>query len=260
MILLSIVTITRNNLEGLRTTLASCQPLIAREDVELVIIDGASNDGSVDMLKRWRTERPAAHCILLSEPDLGIYHAMNKGLRLACGRHVVFMNSGDQFSPEFKMDPTALTKGSIHYGHARFESALGDFRKVYRIEGIRSFLNHNPWCHQAVYYPRELILALGGYDTSYRVSADFDLTLRSFLQAPFVPLNQVACICDLGGFSYVHGIRSYLERMRSLRLHAGLGWWFLLAAYLPIFYFKHQVVRFLEGSRLLTWYRQFRYR
>jgi glycosyltransferase involved in cell wall biosynthesis len=259
MLLLSIITITRNNRDGLIRTLDSCQSLLQRDDVEVVIVDGASTDDTMNAVAAWRATAPEVRCVALSERDKGIYDAMNKGLRLASGRHVVFMNSGDLFSPDLQLDPTTLEADSVHYGDARFESPQGCYAKHYRIDSVGSFLDHNTFCHQALYYPRRLLLELGGYDLDYRVSADFDLTLRCFLRTLFRSLDCIGCVCELGGFSHVHGWRSYKERMRSLRAHAGLRWWWPLAAYAPVFYFKHRLVKALDGSRLLMWYRHARY-
>lgn len=258
MILLSILTITRNNSAGLVRTLESCRPMLSRDDVEVVVVDGASTDDSMAALDAWRATVPTAHVVAVSEHDKGIYDAMNKGLRLAGGRHVVFMNSGDLFAPGFRLDPAALDAGTVYYGDARFEAPQGGYQKHYRIDTVASFLDHNTFCHQALYYPRELLLALGGYDLAYRISADFDLTLRCFLLAPFRSLDQIGCVCELGGFSHVHGWRSYKERMRSLSANAGLRWWWPLAVYSPVFYVKHRMVKALDGSRLLMWYRRVR--
>ena len=259
MISLSIITITRNNSSGLIRTLDSCLPLLARDDVEVVVVDGASTDDSMAALKAWHSNGPDVRCRTKSERDKGIYDAMNKGLRMAGGQHVVFMNSGDIFAPTFNVDPSSFKDSSVYYGDARFESPQGGFSKHYRIEKLDCFLKHNTFCHQALYYPRQLLLDLGGYDLDYKVSADFDLTLRCFQRAPFVSLEQVGCVCELGGFSHVHGWRSYKERMRSIRTHAGLRWYLPLAAYAPIFYLKHSIVKALDGSRLLMLYRQVRY-
>lgn len=258
MIRLSIITITRNNSAGLIRTLDSSLRLLRREDVEVVVIDGASTDDSMSALQAWRARAPAARCVVASEPDNGIYDAMNKGLRIASGSHVVFMNSGDSFAPNFTFEPSAFDASAVYYGDARFESPMGGFLKHYRIRGVANFLNHNTFCHQALYYPRQLLLDLEGYDLSYHVSADFDLTLRCFLRAPFRPLHEVTSVCELGGFSDLRGWWSYKERLRSIRNNLGLRWWLPLAAYTPIFYVKHRIVRSLEGSRLLMWYRNLR--
>ncbi|MCD7799450.1 MAG: glycosyltransferase [Akkermansiaceae bacterium] len=90
---LSIITINYNNRAGLMRTLKSVKEQDALT-FEHVIIDGASTDGSVYVIKAYSKER--ANVILLSEPDTGIYNAMNKGARLASGEYCLFLNSGDE--------------------------------------------------------------------------------------------------------------------------------------------------------------------
>ena len=256
---LSIITITRNNSAGLIRTLDSSRPLLVRDDVEVVVVDGASTDETMAALGTWCASAPGVRCIFISERDNGIYDAMNKGLALSSGRHVIYMNSGDIFPSDFQIDPASFDASTVYYGDARFESPQGSYLKRYRIGGVFAFLSHNAFCHQAIYYPRELLHSLGGYNLTYQVSADFDLTLRCFLYAPFQSLAQVCCICELGGFSHQHGWRSYRERMRSQWANTGLWCWLPLVFYAPVFYFKHRIVKLLDGSRLLMWYRHARY-
>jgi putative colanic acid biosynthesis glycosyltransferase len=256
--LLSIITVTRNNGLGLEKTLRSCDAFLSNPMVELVIVDGASTDDTSDRIERWRAES-SGKLAMVSERDDGIYDAMNKGLRLASGRHVIFMNAGDVFHPAFRLDLASLQAESVHYGEAEFQSIAGGFVKRYAITGTGSFLSHNTFCHQAIFYPRALLLSLGGYDLQYRVSADFDLTLRSFQRAPFLALDETVCICELGGFSHVNGWRSYKDRMRSLRTNRETRLWLALLVYAPVFFAKHRIVKALDGSRVLSWYRSARY-
>jgi glycosyltransferase involved in cell wall biosynthesis len=92
----SIITVNYNNCEGLRQTIESVESLHC-DDYEFLIIDGGSTDGSVDVIR----EHEAAISYWVSEPDKGIYNAMNKGIRQARGEYVNFMNSGDTYySPD----------------------------------------------------------------------------------------------------------------------------------------------------------------
>ena len=93
---LSIVTINYNNAEGLRKTLASVASQTYRY-IEHIIVDAASTDGSVDVIKEYAASLASLHhsIIWLSEPDGGIYSGMNKGIRKATGDYVQILNSGD---------------------------------------------------------------------------------------------------------------------------------------------------------------------
>lgn len=258
-VLLSIITVARNNGTGLSKTVQSCERLLANPRVELVIVDGASTDDTGARLDALKAQ-PGRPMVIVSEPDRGIYDAMNKGLRLAKGRHVIFMNAGDRFLESFHLEPSTLQSDTTYYGDGEFRSETGGFLKRYSMVGVHSFMSHNTFCHQAIFYPRALLLELGGYDRSYAVSADFDLTLKCFLRNQFRSLDAVVCVCELGGFSHVNGWRSYKDRMRSFKAHDQWRCWLLLILYAPVFYMKHRAVKALDGTSLLSWYRSFRYR
>lgn len=89
---LSIITINYNNRDGLKRTLQSVENQNTR-DFEHVIIDGASTDGSAEDIRKYAENKP--NVIWVSEPDSGIYNAMNKGAKLASGEYLLFLNSGD---------------------------------------------------------------------------------------------------------------------------------------------------------------------
>lgn len=91
MLKLSIITVCYNNLEGLKRTYDSIVCQTARKEFEWLIIDGNSNDGTKDFLEAHSAEID----LWVSEPDSGIYNAMNKGIRMASGEYLLFMNSGD---------------------------------------------------------------------------------------------------------------------------------------------------------------------
>ena len=94
---LSIITINRNNAEGLEKTVKSVAAQTYKE-FEYVVIDGASTDGSVEVIKLHESE--FAHLRWVSEPDKGIYNAMNKGLRMATGDYIQILNSADCLASE----------------------------------------------------------------------------------------------------------------------------------------------------------------
>ena len=97
--ILSIITINRNNAEGLRKTIESVlsQDVSDKTQVEYIIIDGASTDESVEVIKSFENNQSNKLQITkwISEPDTGIYNAMNKGIKMATGEYCLFLNSGD---------------------------------------------------------------------------------------------------------------------------------------------------------------------
>lgn len=195
MALFSIITVTCNNLEGLLRTEESLKNQTCR-DFEWIIIDGASDDGSADYLPKTQSE-------WLSEPDNGIYDAMNKGLERAKGKYVLFLNAGDALA----------AKDVLNYikNHTDPKSALlfgdsletdGKNEPAYKFSKMPATLKYGLFTHhQAMLYERESIGALR-YNTTYKISADYDFTARFLAQNPasqYLPVP--ICLFESGGLS-----------------------------------------------------------
>ncbi|MCB9987731.1 MAG: glycosyltransferase [Rhodospirillales bacterium] len=195
--LFSIITVTRNNLEGLQKTHRSLIPQTCR-DFEWIIIDGASTDGTADYLKNlpegW-----------VSEPDNGIYDAMNKGITRAQGDYLLFLNAGDQLATVHTLarirEALKSRKPALIYGDALEERpgespALKPARP--HKKAAWGLFTH----HQAMLYNRAAI-GERRYDLSYKIAADYDFTLRvlkaSAGDALYVSLP--VCLFEAGGLS-----------------------------------------------------------
>lgn len=173
----SIVTVNLNNSAGLAGTLDSVRVQTFR-DFEHIVIDGGSTDGSVDVL-RARADG-LAHWV--SEPDAGIYAAMNKGLRAASGEYIHFLNSGDRlFSPDILERVFGGDKycEPLLYGNTVRPDASGALyeRRHPEVLTVQAFWGFGV-CQQAIFYKRELFDALGGFDESLRIAGDWDFNLR----------------------------------------------------------------------------------
>jgi putative colanic acid biosynthesis glycosyltransferase len=173
---LSVVTVVRNDLPGLERTHASLAEQVLR-DFEWILIDGASTDAT-----RLRASLLLAEGIArgVSEPDAGIYDAMNKGLRLARGSHVLFLNAGDRL-----LGPDALARAQVAM-EARGDPDIGFFasrmdfggRVLPRAVKPPSYLWHGqPGLHQATLVRRTLHLA-HPFAQEYRVCGDYDALAR----------------------------------------------------------------------------------
>lgn len=178
---ISIITVTYNSIKTLELTLKSIQSE-KNEFVEYIVIDGASNDGTVDLLRKYSSM--IDH--LVSEKDLGIYNAMNKGIQKAKGEFLFFINSDDQ-----------LVRGAV----SRILESLEEIpttqvlcapvvvlNREGREKGLFSPVSYKknkkyyaiPCCHQGMILERELVEAFKGFDESFKVIADFDLLLKCF--------------------------------------------------------------------------------
>ena len=173
--LFSIITVVMNDVQGFMDTRASVAAL-SEESYEWIVVDGQSNDGLPEYLRRG----DALVTRWVSEPDLGIYDAMNKGVTLARGQYVVFMNAGDRFK-----DPESLTyvrelvvaeemKPDVVFGGAQlvFANGLAFYRSPRRAE--RTIWHGLPANHQATYYLRSWLRELP-YDLSFYVCGDYYL-------------------------------------------------------------------------------------
>lgn len=189
--LFSIITITRNNRSGLKKTFLSIRTQ-TNTNFEWIIIDGASTDGTKDDLKDIAADK------IISEQDSGIYDAMNKGLQHAIGEYVIFMNAGDMFaSPNVLENISALTRSKPDF-------IYGDSLESNHYKPARSHLKIN-WGmfthHQAMFYQRESLGQLR-YDMSYKIAADYNLTLRFLSFHKRVLYRPIPiCIFESGGIS-----------------------------------------------------------
>lgn len=191
--MLSIITINYNNIVGLRKTIDSVLSQ-SYTDYEWIVIDGGSTDGAKELL-----EQNATHfAYWCSEPDKGIYNAMNKGIAKAQGEYTLFMNSGDVFSSNDTLQQIMSTmKGAdIVYADAMLLGHNGkDELLQYPDELTLDYLTHGSLCHQAAYIRTSLLHESGGYDEKYRIASDWKQWVvwlyegRSFEHLPITACN-----------------------------------------------------------------------
>lgn len=189
-------------------------------DVQHVVIDGASTDGTRNILEQIRTPET----ILVSEPDEGIYDALNKGLRIATGDAVGVMHSDDFYADRNVLADVAQafedSGADAVYGDLEYVSADNTSRVIRHWnagEYSRSKLSRG-WMppHPTLFIRRGIVERLGGYDTSYRVAADYDAMLRYFVKgdmsATYIP--RVLVKMRVGGESN-RSLRKILQKSRE---------------------------------------------
>jgi putative colanic acid biosynthesis glycosyltransferase len=239
----SIITVTYNNLAGLRATQASIYRL--RHDLfEWIVVDGASTDGTKEYLKGVG----ANNARYISEPDRGIYDAMNKGLRISKGEYCIFMNAGDRFATgSILSDVDELigkTEPYIVYGDAIEVDGEKRWLKQARqpSKNFYSMFTH----HQSIFYRRKVIE--NGYDLSYRFSGDWALTTR-VLKLPSCETLRYPhpiCLFERGGVSQRDDHRKEIdeEHWKICRQEMKLG---RVQAFV-IWYAKRQVNKFRKAA------------
>jgi glycosyltransferase involved in cell wall biosynthesis len=220
----SIVTINRNNAAGLRRTLQSIRALRGLRWLEHVIVDGASTDGSQEVIAQETVAGPGT--IIVSEADTGIYHAMNKGWRLTHGRHVAFVNSGDEVIPgpfDAYLDFAASGEADVYYAKTLIRDPGTGATAVH--ERHSDQLNRDTVPHLTTLTRRSLLERLHGFDEQYRICADRDLFVRLKLGgASFRFFDGAVSVFDLGGASSSKR-QTRLENLRINRASKVIGPW-----------------------------------
>lgn len=209
--LFTIITVTRNNLDGLRRTYDS---VMAQHDelYDWLVIDGDSHDGTKDFLKSHNIPH-------ISEPDSGIYDAMNKGIERASGLYIIFMNAGDVFADNQPLLMIADTLSEMTappqfmYGDAL--ETLNDDRHFYKKAKPYGKISGGMFTHHQAMFYRTNRLQMLRYDTQYKIAADYKLTLEYLLQTKkedvlYCPFP--ICIFEKGGISQQNTARGRREQ------------------------------------------------
>ncbi|MEO6520884.1 MAG: glycosyltransferase family 2 protein [Mucilaginibacter sp.] len=235
--LLSVITVVYNNAADIERTMLSVLNQ-TYTNIEYIVIDGSSTDGTLDIIKKYQNRIAK----LISKSDKGIYDAMNKGLKIATGDYVLFMNSGDELyatdtvAKIFATEPDA----DIYYGETEIINSNGQSMGQRRHKAPEQFT----WkgfklgmsiSHQAIYIKRNLI---DPYDPQYQLSADIDWIIRAAKKAKTIVNTRMYIAKYLfGGMSKQKHKQSLMERYQIMRKHYGL---------LPTL-FNHGIIAFKLG-------------
>ena len=262
---ISLITACYNSAKTIKTAIES---VLSQKGVEIeyIVVDGGSNDGTVDIIKEFaaRPVRPASpSCPVIkwmSERDRGMYDAINKGIKMATGDVVGILNADDVLASDdtlahiasaFNTDSCPLTpdpsRVDVVYADIRFVKEGESVEALRGAPTVRycSAAKWRPWMfrfaamvpHPSFYVRRECFERLGGYSLDYRICADFELELRYLylakLKAAYLP--ECVVVMRTGGMSTA-GWRSNVvinrEDLRALRAH---GIW----SCLPLIYLKY---------------------
>ena len=245
---ISIVTITYNAERTLQRTLDS----VLRQTypyIEHLIVDGASKDGTLAIAENYRAQS-SHEVVIQSEPDRGLYDAMNKGLQKATGDYIVFLNAGDSLYAEDTIDTVVRHTGdevAVVYGDTAITDGEGRFLhlRTHRPPehlSWKSFRQGMLVCHQA-FYARLDIARQQPYDLYYRHSADVDWCIRVMKEAErqslvLINTHTVLANFEEGGNTTQNHRASLLERFRVMAAHYGylqtclLHGWFVVRALL----------------------------
>jgi len=212
----SIITVSFNDLAGLKETRASVLRQVSSGDIEHIVIDGGTGPAVEAFLAS------QADLTWRSEPDQGIYDAMNKGLELATGDVYWFMNSGDTFASSDSIDVVLRTidspRESWGYGFSRFFDENGDFRWLHGHVPFRFFFLATGFMtlpHQASFFGADLVQKVGRYSLDFPISADQLFMIQcARLTSPIV-IPEMLCNFDMTGVSSRLGVHQHFKDMRK---------------------------------------------
>ena len=203
---LSIITINYNNKDGLQKTIESIVTQ-SFNDFEWIVIDGGSTDGSRELIERY-----ADHMAYwVSEPDKGVYNAMNKGIMVAKGEYINFMNSGDYLASPTILEEVFTTPrtADVLYGYMMRGSLDGEVNNLSMMKPNLSWIDlyGDGLPHQSTFIKRSLFDKFGLYDESLKAVSDWKFFVKAIVYhkttSEFVPLK--ISIYEEGGISDVMG-------------------------------------------------------
>lgn len=212
----TIVTVCYNADKEIETTLLS---VLSQKynNLEYIVIDGDSSDNTMDIINKYKDKITR----ILSEPDKGIFDAMNKGINMASGNWILFLNAGDTFCNETVVErmvfETPIDAGVI-YGNAMFVKN-GIKRKYSPLPFFNSKERYPDMgiCHQSIFVRTDIAKNLL-FDLSYQLSADYDMIMKIYNNNyKFYYKDVMVCNYDLSGVSSLNYLRKIKEKMRIYR-------------------------------------------
>jgi glycosyltransferase involved in cell wall biosynthesis len=206
---ITVITVTYNPGPVLEWTLKSVQDQ-SYKNIEYIIIDGGSSDGTLDLVDKYNSIITR----WISEPDEGLYSAMNKGLKLAVGDYVMFLNAGDIFfDRDVLKNVFSLESSDIYYGETMIMGSDGKDIGMRRLKAPevltwKSLIDGMLVCHQSFIVRRTVCRE---YDTRYRIAADYDWMLDCLRKADKVTNTKLIISRFLDGGINKHNIRKALK-------------------------------------------------
>lgn len=225
----SIITVTYNAESTIEATMRSIKQQTFRP-IEHIIIDGASKDNTLYIINKYKDDNTK----VISEPDHGLYDAMNKGIRLATGTYLCFLNAGDTFHEQDTLEKMVNNAGlsdndklpDILYGQTAIVDAERHFLRMRHhtapeVLTWKCFQQGMLVCHQAFFVKRTLAEP---YNLQYKYSSDYDWCIRMMKKADVISNTHLILIDYLDeGMTTRHHRASLIERLRIMAKHYGWG-------------------------------------
>ena len=254
--LISIITVVFNGEKYLEETI---QSVINQtySNVEYIIIDGGSSDGTLDIIKKYEGKID----YWVSEKDKGIYDAMNKGIDVASGEWINFMNAGDGFYADDVLDKIFILNQyknkNILYGDV--ETNYGNFRAIHKAGNLINLNKSMQFSHQSTFFNAKYHKS-SKYDLAYKLSADYlnIISIYSREKETFSYLNIPISVVNTEGVSEINIFNSVLERWRAVKQIKNSS--FKIDLFYSFSLIKQYIKIKLVPDYSLTKYRNFKYK
>lgn len=250
--LITVVTVVYNGAATLEQTIQSVVNQ-TYDNVEYIVIDGASTDATLDIIKKYEDKIDYWQ----SEPDEGIYDAMNKGIGLATGEWINFMNAGDEFYSDSVISTVFKNKIDNYSVIFGMTNQVFDFgNRIIFPEQMTKKSKHLEFCHQSCFTNRSVLIEYK-YNTKYKICADYDLYHRLLIKGKkFIFVNQIISTYDnSGGVSSNLPCIKYKEELEIVDSRYKKIKYFLFCVKI---YIKHSIKFFLP-KKVIQKYRQKRF-
>lgn len=246
---LSIITINYNNLEGLKRTVESVVNQTWQE-FEYIVIDGGSTDGSAAYIESQSSKID----YWVSEPDKGIYNAMNKGIAKATGEYLLFLNSGDHINDTISLE--RIQNQLVNEDFIYFDIRIVENNASFVLENPELFtfyyLHNNLPCHQCTFIKKTVFDIVGKYDDSLKIVADWKLLIIAILKYN-CSYRKVAAVFST---FYKEGLSSLAENQSKMEFERAA----VLQAEFPVLlndlkenFRMQRIIRNLRKSRKINW-------
>jgi glycosyltransferase involved in cell wall biosynthesis len=218
--LITIITIVFNRARYLEQAMLSVLNQ-TYNNIEYIIIDGGSTDGTMEIIEKYNDRLD----YWVSEPDNGIYHAINKGIRLAGGEIIGLLNSDDFYFPmtiQLLVEKAIGKRSCIWYGkQMRFEEYDNFCHFYYQEPILDKMFEHPSIFHPSTFVHRQVYEDIGLFEENYKVIADYDFLLRALKQkTDFYYLDEVLTGFRSGGIS--GSVKGWIESFRLKKNHPEL--------------------------------------
>lgn len=211
--LITVVTVVLNSRDLIEQTIVSVLEQ-TYENIEFIVVDGESTDGTLDILRKYRSRIN----FLISEPDDGIYSGMNKGVAIASGQWINFMNAGDTFnSCDSILDIFEFPRGKekIIYGDVLVN--YGKFSIIKKAERLYNLWSGMKFSHQSAFIDTQYHKQ-NKYNEDYKITADFDFFYKARKNnILFKRENMVISNVVVGGVSEINRIETILDCRRVMQ-------------------------------------------